>query len=276
MTSRIRFAACRRSLAIVCGITAIAIALVFAERRVGAGHRSTRTAASSRSTPPASLRAPPRCSTLRPGDPDEERQQPRRHCSSATSAGEQLPGAPRHHRRDVGPADGPHDPVGSAIDRRLQPDGPLGRLRLPDHARRHQARLLASTRRPTSRTSRGSTSRHIPASDSAPAPDPDRVLGLRLRQPGRAAERDRGPRQPDGLHGCRRQHARHRVLGRSVRLLRAAAEPRRLRRHRDGRPPAVGRPPQGRHARHLLRRHQPALHRARLSRRASPRSRRCR
>ena len=51
------------------------------------------------------------------------------------------------------------------------------------------------------------------------------------------------------------------LLGRRVRLLRAAAEPRRLRRHRDGRPPAVGRPPQGRHARHLLRRHQPAVHR---------------
>src|SRR5947209_16535405 len=35
--------------------------------------------------------------------------------------------------------------------------------------------------------------------------------------------------EPDGLHRRRREHARHRLLGRRVRLLRAAAEPRRLR-----------------------------------------------
>ena len=77
--------------------------------------------------------------------------------------------------------------------------------------------------------------------DYAPAvPDADRVLGLRLRQPGRTDERHRGAREPDGLRGRRREHARHRLLGWRVRLLRAAAEPRRLRRDRDDRPPTVG------------------------------------
>ena len=47
--------------------------------------------------------------------------------------------------------------------------------------------------------------------------------------------------QPDGLRGRRREHARHRLLRRRLRLLRAAAEPRRLRRDRDDRAPAVGR-----------------------------------
>ena len=57
------------------------------------------------------------------------------------------------------------------------------------------------------------------------------------------------------------EHARHRLLGRRLRLLRAAAVARRLRRDRDRRPPALGRARQGRDAGHLLRRHQPALRR---------------
>ena len=71
-------------------------------------------------------------------------------------------------------------------------------------------------------------------------PDADRVLGLRLRRPGRTGQRHRRARQPDGLRRRRREHARDRLLGRRVRLLRAAAEPRRLRRDRDDRAPAVG------------------------------------
>ena len=92
--------------------------------------------------------------------------------------------------------------------------------------------------------------------------DADRVLGLRLREPGRPGKRHRRARQPDGLRRGRREHARHRLLGRRLRLLRTAAEPRRLRRDRDDRPPAVGARPQGRDARHLLRRDQPAVRRA--------------
>ena len=134
------------------------------------------------------------------------------------------------------------------------------RLRLHDHPRRHQAGLLgpSADRRDERRGSRPSAQ---PGRQQRAGPDPDRVLGLRLREAGRTAERDRDPRQPDGIHGRRRQHARHGLLGWGVRLLRAAPEPRRLRRGRDGRPAAVGRPQQGRDARHLLRRHQPALHR---------------
>ncbi len=143
--------------------------------------------------------------------------------------------------RDVRAADGALDAAGAAEHRRLQPDDPLRRLRLPDHPRRHEARRSTCTRRPD-------VTNVVPGVDLPPDsagtradPDADRVLGLRLRQPGRPAERDRGPREPDGLHGRRRQHARHRLLGRRLRLLRAAAEPRRLRRDRDDRPPAVGR-----------------------------------
>ena len=47
-----------------------------------------------------------------------------------------------------------------------------------------------------------------------PSAHPDRVRGLRLRQPRRPAERDLDHRQPDGLHRRRREHARHRLLGR--------------------------------------------------------------
>ena len=72
---------------------------------------------------------------------------------------------------------------------------------------------------------------HVPAGPDA---DADRVLGLRLRGPGRPAERHLDHREPDGLHRRRREHARHRLLGRRIRLLRAASEPRRLR-HRSRR-----------------------------------------
>ena len=95
-----------------------------------------------------------------------------------------------------------------------------------------------------------------------PDADADRVLRLRLRQPGRSGKRDLADRQPDGLHRRRREHARHRLQRRRLRLLRTAAEPRRLRRGRDDRPPALGPPPRSRDDGDLLRRHQPALHRA--------------
>ncbi len=52
------------------------------------------------------------------------------------------------------------------------------------------------------------------------------------------------------------------MLGRRLRLLRAAPEPRRLRRDRDDRAPALGARPQGRDDGHLLRRDQPAVRRA--------------
>src|ERR687893_765630 len=44
----------------------------------------------------------------------------------------------------------------------------------------------------------------------------DRVLRLRLRRPGGPSERHLDPGQPDGLHGGRREHARHRLFGRRV------------------------------------------------------------
>ena len=190
------------------------------------------------------------------------------------AAGERLPRPPRLHQRDVRAADGADDAVGAAVDGRLQPDDPDRRLRLPDHARRHQAGLLGASA--DGRLERPRASRACRPTRPAtclPAPTLIEYSGYGYARPEGPAERDRDPRQPDGVHGRRRQHARHRLLGRGVRLLRAAAEPRRLRHRRDGRPSAVGRPQQGRDARHLLRRHQPALHRPDSARRAWPRSR---
>ncbi len=86
--------------------------------------------------------------------------------------------------------------------------------------------------------------------------------GYGYADPGRTGQRHRGAREPDGLRRRRREHARHRLLRRRLRLLRAAAEPRRLRRDRDDRAPTVGARSQGRDDGHLLRRDQPAVHRA--------------
>ena len=121
--------------------------------------------------------------------------------------------------------------------RRLQPDDPVRRLRLPDDARRHQARLLGPSAVRTSRTREGIDLPTNPLGDSIPSPTLIEYSGYGYADPAGPAERDRGARQPDGLHGRRRQHARHRLLGRGVRLLRAAAEPRRLR-HRSRPSPA--------------------------------------
>ena len=100
----------------------------------------------------------------------------------------------------------------------------------------------------------------LPPLPAGPTPTLIEYSGYGYADPGRAPERDIDHRQPDGLHGRRRQHARHRLLGRRLRLLRAAAEPRRLRRRRDDRPPAVGAEQRSRDDGDLLRRDQPALH----------------
>ncbi len=75
---------------------------------------------------------------------------------------------------------------------------------------------------------------------------------------------------PLARHGLdRREHPRHRVLGWRVQLLREPPVARRLRRDRDRRRAAlVDRA--GRHGRHLVRRHQPAVRRRGPSRRTSP------
>ncbi len=176
---------------------------------------------------------------------------------SERRAGNRLPRSSHRWWGDVGATDGALDAAGPAEHERLQPDDPLQRLRLPDHSRRHQAghRRAPAVRRDERRAGRGSS-----AGPGRSDPDLDRVLGLRVRGPGRPAERDRDPREPDGLHGGRREHARHRLLGRRLRLLRAAAEPRRVRRDRDDRSPVLGPAPQGRDDGHLLRRDQPAVH----------------
>ena len=83
-------------------------------------------------------------------------------------------------------------------------------------------------------------------------------------------------RQPARLRGRRRQHARHRLLGRRLRLLRAAAVARRLRRDRDRRPPALGAAQQGRDDRASPTAASASSSSPPPGRPASPRSRRCR
>ena len=160
----------------------------------------------------------------------------------------------------------------------LQPVDSRQRLHVPHHPRRDEARHRRAPADEPGRRARppaGHAASERPRLHAA-VPDADRVLGLRLRQPGRARQRHRRAREPDGLRGRRREHARHRLLGRRLRLLRAAAEPRRLRRDRDDRPPAVGARPQGRDDGHLLRRRSASCSPPSSTRRASRRSRRCR
>ena len=136
-----------------------------------------------------------------------------------------------------------------------EPVDPRQRLHVSDDAGRHPAgdrRPPADQSGRRARRAVGISLSDLPAAGCADAElhtavsDADRVLGLRVREPGRPGKRHRGARQPDGLRGGRRQHARDRLLGRRLRLLRTAAEPRWLRRDRDDRPPAVGARPQGR------------------------------
>ena len=215
----------------------------------------------------------------------QERGLARRPAVPQREAGEELPRARRILRRNLRTDHRPQGHLGAVGSEHLQPGNPGQRIHVSDDARRHAAvDRRAPADQPGGRARRAVD---VPLPD---APDPrravgelhgavsdaDRVLGIRLCEPGRAGKRHRGGRQPDGLCRGRREHARDRLLRRGFRLLRKAAEPRRLRRDRNDRAPALGASQQGGHARHLLRRHQPAVHGADRSRRASRRSRRCR
>ena len=139
---------------------------------------------------------------------------------------------------------GPHTSDGAVGPNRLQPVDSQERLHVPHDARRHPAgdRCPPAERR-----------KHHEV------PDADRILGVRVRQSGRPGKWPRPDREPDGLRCGRREHSGNRMLGRCFQLLRTTAEPRRVRRDRNDRQTTMGRPPQGRHVRHLIRRHQPAL-----------------
>ena len=226
--------------------------------------RFTRSAAPSRCTSPASHR-PRRCRSLTPAGQTLETQ-------SANSLGGLLfrnvpPATGYRVRRD---ADGlksgaltVHSDRGGALESGdLQPIDSRQRIHVPHHPRRDAARhQRAPADEPggRARPPAGHEPSQWPRLRSA-VPDADRVLGLRVRQPGRPGQRHRGPREPDGLRGRRREHARDRLLGWRLRFLRAAAEPRRVRRDRDDRASTVGAGSQGRDDGHLLRGDQPAVH----------------
>ena len=138
---------------------------------------------------------------------------------------------------------------------------PRRRLRLPQDPRRHapvDQRQAARARRRRARTRPSSSTRAT------------------TRRTPTAASPRRGIAQLLGLRDRRREPARHRLLGRRVRLLRAAAVARRLRRDRDRRRAAVGR----RTARSAWSASRTRASRScsspRPGRRTSPRSRRCR
>ena len=128
-----------------------------------------------------------------------------------------------------------------------------GRARARRTARRRRARASTarSSRRRATATCARATGRSWRSTCACP---PARARTRRWSStpatatPTRPAARARSPQiaQPARLRGRRRQHARHGLLGRRVRLLRAAAGPRRLRRDRDRRAPAVGAARQGR------------------------------
>ncbi len=140
----------------------------------------------------------------------------------------------------------------------LRPGDPGQRLRLPDHPRRDEALAVRTTavERHERRPDQGPDAARLDAQA-----DPDRVRRLRLRGPGRSAERHRDPRQPHGLHGRQRQHARHGLLAAapstSSSRCRASTATTSSRRSPASRGCANH---QRRDDGHLLRRHQPALH----------------
>ena len=224
-------------------------------------HRAGR--ASSRSRSPA--RPPARSVVLRDADGKHGRDR-----SGSTRAGQPL-------FRDVPPGAGYVVSVGGTARRRRSPSSrpttrppqslytgaaPRRRLRLPQDARRHAAvdqrepARARPTRGPTPpSSSTRATTRRTPTVDAAGVD-------------GRAAAR---------LRDRRREPARHRLLGRRVRLLRdrsqsldgydvietVAAQPWVAQRH-------------GRHGRHLVPGHHAAVRRRRPGRRTSRRSRRSR
>ena len=99
------------------------------------------------------------------------------------------------------------DPRREPVD--LQPDPARRRLRLPDDAGRDQAR-----------------DRRTPPGPGRPGPYPTLVeySGYGYANPGGPQSAIQPIAQPPRLRGRRREHARHRLLGRRLRLLRAAAE----------------------------------------------------
>ena len=117
--------------------------------------------------------------------------------------------------------------------------------------------------------------RHLPPRrQQGPMASGRRLLGLRPRSTGSDATGSDLLLVP-GLRGRGREHARHRLLGWRVRLLRVPPVARRLR-HRRGRRRPVVVERRRRPRRHLVSRHQPALRRADPAAAPATRSRRYR
>ena len=179
--------------------------------------------------------------SARPDGRHEAGRRPGRPAVPQRQAGQRLPRSPRRRRRrsrapltvlSTRPA-----PPSTDVYNQTIPSSGYGYLTTRDGTK-----LAIDVHPPQDVTNVAAGGLPLPAR-RRPARRPTLIeySGYGYADPAGPAERDRDPRQPDGLHGRRRQHARHRLLGRRLRLLRAAAEPRRLRRDRDDRPPAVGR-----------------------------------
>ena len=222
--------------------------------------RLSSAGASSRCRSPGRSPAPPCASSTAAAGPSRRRRRARSAARSsapcARAAGYRVQaGGSTSARRPR-----PLEALGAAEHGALRPGHPGQGLRLPDDARRD----AAGGQRPAPGRSRA-------------LPHARRVLGLRLRQPGRAARaRSRRSR-------CLLGYAVVDVNMRGTGCSGGAFDYFEPLQALDGydvietvaRQP-LGGPPQGRDDGHLLRRHQPALRRRHPARRASRRSRRCR
>ena len=195
------------------------------------------------------------------------------------TAGERLQGPTRFHERDLRPADGADDPVGAAstdvYNQTIPPDG-YGYMTTRDGTK-----LAYSVHPPTDVIERRGLR---PAADASPArsatasrPRPwssTRATATRTR-PGPES----GIAALANLMGFTVVDVNMRGTGCSGGAFDFFEPLQNLDGYdvdRDGRPPALGRAQQGRDDGHLLRRHQPALHRPDPAAGAWPRSRRSR
>ena len=164
--------------------------------------------------------------------------------------------------------------LGAAEHRRLRPDDPVERLRLHDHPRRDK---LAYYVHPPQDVAQRSRRRRAPAAaDRTPTPTLIEYSGYGYANP---AGPQSGIAVIANLMGFTVVDVNMRGTGCSGGAFDFFEPLQSLDGYdvdRDRRAPAVGRAQQGRDDGHLLRRHQPALHRRRPSRRAWPRSRRSR
>ena len=161
-------------------------------------------------------------------EPDSQRPSRRREHARVSSAGlcSEISSPARATQQPLEAVDRVVETLQPPSTKHLQPEDPRGRLRLPD----------APATGPSSR----STSSFPGPADAGPYPTLIEYSGYGYANPAGPRELDPADRHAPRLRGGRREHARHRLLGRRVRLLRAAPGARRLRRRSRPSPASPG------------------------------------